>query len=59
MRTTGTDVTGCAQDLAGLGTPPEHREVEIAGRTGSLMVVVTGAALDLRRLGRRASGTAV
>jgi adenylate cyclase len=38
-----------AWDRAGLGTPPAHREVEIAGRTSNLIVVATGAALDVAR----------
>ena len=33
-----------AWDRAGLGTPPSERDVEIAGRTGSLSVVATGVA---------------
>jgi adenylate cyclase len=36
-----------AWDRADLGPPPARREVEIAGRSGNLTVVVTGAALDL------------
>jgi adenylate cyclase len=33
-------------DRAGLGMPPAERKVEIAGRTGSLAVVATGATLE-------------
>ena len=33
-------VSRAAWDRAGLGTPPEEREVEIAGRTGTLPIVV-------------------
>jgi adenylate cyclase len=40
-------VSRTAWDRARLGTPPAEREVEIAGRTGSLTVVATGVALDL------------
>ncbi len=40
-------VSRAAWDRAALGTPPAEREVEIAGRTGNLAVVATGAALDL------------
>jgi adenylate cyclase len=40
-------VSRVAWDRAGLGTPPAEREVEIAGRTGSLPVVVAGARLDV------------
>ena len=36
-------VSRAAWDRAGLGDPPVEREVEIAGRTGSLAVVSTGA----------------
>jgi adenylate cyclase len=43
-------VSRATWDRAGLGTPPAVRDVEIAGRTGSLTVVVEGVASDL--LGR-------
>jgi len=33
-------------DLAGIGSPPVEREVDIAGRTGNLTVVGTGARAD-------------
>lgn len=36
-----------AWEQAGLGTPPQEREVEIAGRTGRLPVVVTSAAFEV------------
>jgi len=39
-------VSSAAWELAGLGTPPASRDVEIAGRTGNLNVVVTGPTLD-------------
>lgn len=39
-------VSRAAWDRAGLGVPPAEREVEIAGRTGNLTVVATGAALE-------------
>ena len=39
-------VSRAAWDEAGLGTPPVERDVEIAGRIGSLAVVATGAALE-------------
>ena len=38
-------VSRAAWDRAGLGVPPSEREVDIAGRTGNLTVVPTGAAL--------------
>jgi adenylate cyclase len=38
-------VSRAAWDRAGLGVPPAEREVEIAGRTGKLSVVATGASL--------------
>jgi adenylate cyclase len=37
-------VSRTAWDRAGLGNPPAQRQVDIAGRTGNLSVVVTGAA---------------
>jgi adenylate cyclase len=40
-------VSRAAWDRAGLGAPPAEREVEIAGRTGNLTVVATGAAVDV------------
>jgi adenylate cyclase len=40
-------VSSAAWERAGLGSPPASRDVEIAGRTANLNVVVTGAALDL------------
>jgi hypothetical protein len=43
---TGVLVSGATWERAGLGSPPAQREVEIAGRTGSLTVVVEGAAPD-------------
>ncbi len=39
-------VSRVAWDRAGLDAPPANREVEIAGRTGGLSVVATGAGLD-------------
>ena len=39
-------VSRAAWDRAGLGMPSAEREVEIAGRTGTLPVVVTGSALE-------------
>ncbi len=39
-------VSRAAWDRAGLGEPHAAREVEIAGRTGTLAVVATGASLD-------------
>lgn len=39
-------VSRTAWDRAGLGVPPSERQVGIAGRTGDLSVVVTGAALE-------------
>ena len=39
-------VSRAAWDRAGLGTPPAEREIEIAGRTGNLVVVSANAALD-------------
>ena len=39
-------VSRIAWDRAGLGTPPAEREVEIAGRTGNLAVVTSGATLE-------------
>jgi len=36
-------ISRTAWDNAGLGTPPAEREIEIAGRTGNLIVVATGA----------------
>jgi adenylate cyclase len=40
-------ISRTAWDRAGLGMPPAEREVEIAGRTGSLTVVATGPAVEL------------
>ena len=40
-------VSRATWERAGLGDPPAQREVEIAGRTGNLAVVVEGAARDL------------
>lgn len=39
-------VSRATWDRAGLGRPRAEREVEIAGRTGTLTVVATGAALE-------------
>jgi adenylate cyclase len=39
-------VSRAAWDEAGLGPPAVERDVEIAGRTGSLSVVATGASLE-------------
>jgi adenylate cyclase len=39
-------VSRAAWDQAGLGSPPSEREVEIAGRSGSLAVVSTGASVE-------------
>jgi adenylate cyclase len=39
-------VSRTAWDEAGLGTPAVERDVEIAGRSGSLAVVATGASLE-------------
>ena len=39
-------VSRAAWDRAGLGTPPAEREVEIAGRVGTLTVVPTGATTE-------------
>ena len=39
-------VSRWAWDQAGLGVPPAEREVEVAGRTGTLAVVSTGASLE-------------
>ena len=38
-------VSRSAWDRAGLGAPPSEREVDIAGRTGTLPVVATGVTL--------------
>jgi adenylate cyclase len=43
-------VSRAAWDRAGLGTPRAYREVEIAGRTGTLSVVATGASIDAAAL---------
>jgi adenylate cyclase len=40
-------VSRTAWDRAGLETPPTERDIEIAGRIGSLPVVVTGAAIEV------------
>lgn len=40
-------VSRATWDRAGLGTPPALRDVEIAGRTGSLNVVAMGAGVDV------------
>ena len=43
-------VSRAAWDRAGLGTPPVEREIEIAGRTGTLAIVPTDAAVDVAGL---------
>lgn len=45
-------VSHAAWDMAGLGPPPALREVEIAGRTGSLPVIATSAAVEVVGEGR-------